>query len=196
MIEPKVSAGSCDAWYAPSMVSSLALLLAFASGPLDRAAAWQQDLETFRTELAAKHKNPFDFLKREDFDAEVRDLQAKAPKLTDSQIVVALQRIVAKIGDAHTTLVADEKRFGLGRTPISFRQFKEGWFVWGAAKSLGPLVGARLLDVGGEPAGEAVQRLAQFVPTENEGWQAQQVASLLSSRAHVVECNLQPVLRL
>lgn len=178
------------------MLSSLALILTLAFSPQDRVAGWQQDLETFRTELAAKHKNPLDFLSKDAFDGEVRDLAARVERLSDTQVVMALQRIVAKIGDAHTTLMVDEKRFGLGRAPISFRKFKEGWFVVGAAKSLGPLVGAQLVSVGGEGASEAVQRLSQFVPTENEGWQAQQVAALLSSRAHLAECGLKPTLRL
>src|SRR5216683_688626 len=67
-------------------------------------AAWKNDLHQLVTELPSRHKNLFFKLSRDSFESAARGIESRIPRMERYQVIVALMRLVAMAGDAHTTL--------------------------------------------------------------------------------------------
>jgi hypothetical protein len=68
------------------------------------AKKWQEDLRYLARELPKRHKDLFHAMTREQFEAAVKNLDERIPNLSQEQIIVELQRIVAMIRDGHTRI--------------------------------------------------------------------------------------------
>ena len=65
---------------------------------------WRADLHSLATEMARVHKNMFHSVTREEFDRAVRRVDEQIPSLTRNQILVEFSRLVAMVGDGHTSI--------------------------------------------------------------------------------------------
>jgi hypothetical protein len=80
-----------------------------ASLPALTAEQWQQDLQFFANEITTKHRDPFHFISKADFDQAASNLRQLIPSMKDYEVVAGLQHLAAIIGDGHTLLT--RKRF-------------------------------------------------------------------------------------
>ena len=76
----------------------------FPPADLTRDDGWRYDLDFFATRMEQVHYDLYGVTSREDFTQAVADLKSNVPSLQDHEIVVALQQIVATIGDGHTVV--------------------------------------------------------------------------------------------
>jgi hypothetical protein len=141
----------------------LALTCASAFGQSLSPAAWREDLEVLARELPARHKNMYYTLKKEQFASETAKIAAQLPTLSEAEIRVALARLVALVGNAHTGINALS---GAPQYPIRFYEFPDGFYVVGAAAENREAIGARLLSIAGVPAADVVKRLLPLIPME------------------------------
>jgi hypothetical protein len=141
---------------------------------------WRQDLRFLAKELPRRHKNLFFQLPRAEFERQVRELDASIPKLSEIEVRAALVRLVASMGNAHTSIngFADTPNF-----PLQFYVFPEGVYVTGAPAGHAEALGARLLAVNGTPVEEVWRRLLPYVAKENEGSALAFVPDLLHTAA-------------
>lgn len=140
-----------------------------------RDARWRQDLSYLAAELPRMHGNLFHALKREDFEAAVRDLEAAIPNLADEELAVRVARIVALANDAHTHVFLGAKRL-----PVALYWFRDGIFVVAAHPDSSATLRRRVVRIGGTDIEAAASRAAELVPSEgNEGWSRYCVANLL-----------------
>ena len=96
---------------------------------------WREDLHYFASQMPVRHRNLFFKMSKEDFDSAVRKLDERIPGLKPHEIIVELMRIVAMIGDGHTSLRV-EREFGKdGIFPVKFYWFEDGLFVQTALQS-------------------------------------------------------------
>ena len=125
-----------------------------ASEPEDDAVSrWKEDLAYLATELPEKHKNLFFSLSKEEFDSMVAALGAEIPKLTDVQIMLRLMKIVAAVGDGHTSIRPDTQMFRV--MPLRFAEFRDGVYVVSTTAEVRDLFGGRVVGFGDVPV-EAV----------------------------------------
>src|SRR5689334_12659334 len=75
-----------------------------ASLPALTGEQWRQDLEFFANEITTKHRDPFHFTSKSDFDQAVSQLRQRIPSMKDYEVVAGLQHLTALIGDGHTFL--------------------------------------------------------------------------------------------
>ena len=136
------------------------------------AEAWREDLRTLAEQLPRIHADAFHAVSREEWGREVAALDRAIPTMTPNAIAVGLMRLVARIGDGHTSL----NPFFLGGDAVSFHSagarlyaFSDGIFVRSADGGHRELVGAKLVGVGGVPVEEAFRRVAEVVSHDNEG---------------------------
>lgn len=147
--------------------------------PMDRTGRWQQDVDTFGRQLASSHVNLFFQLSRERFDSEVATLRAGVPSLDEASIVVGMMRILAMVGDSHTTL--DVGTFnGFRQLPLRFEWFSDGIFVVAAAEPFRETLGMRVRRLGVAPIEAVVEALTEVIPHENEAWLRFSAVSILS----------------
>jgi hypothetical protein len=132
-----------------------------ASLPELTAAQWRQDLGFFVNEIATKHRDPFHFISRTDFDQAVSNLRERIPSMKSYEVVAGLQHLAALIGDGHTFLDTS----GLyARFPLQVFWFEDDLGVVRAAPDYRKALGTRIVSIGSVSIEEARKRIQQFVP--------------------------------
>jgi len=126
---------------------------------------WREDIAYLARELPARHPNLFFHLSKAEFDRQVRQLQESAATASDLEMRAGLARLVASVGDLHTSINAldSSHNFGLG-----FFEYPDGIFCSSARVELADAVSARVISVDGVPVAHVMERLRPFVPRENE----------------------------
>lgn len=131
---------------------------------------WRADLEFLATQLPLLHKNAFFKITHAQFDQAVADLDRDIPTLRDYEIVVRLMRLVARIGDAHTTLQTAGSTQQFKSYPLKLYWFNDGLYVTDAAAQYQDALGARLLRMGSTDVAQAHAAVGELIPHENEPW--------------------------
>jgi hypothetical protein len=145
-------------------------------GPLT-PEQWRADLAYLAKELPARHINAFATIPKAGFQAEVKDLDERIPKLADGAIRAGMLKIVASLGDGHTNL-----RFQRGSfhpLPLIFYWYKDGVLVIAATEPYRHLLGSKLAKVGGLNVDEVCRRLSVYVPHENDAQVKVQIPNML-----------------
>lgn len=130
--------------------------------PMD-AARWRADVEFFARELPKRHKNAFHAITREQFDAEVGRLSARAKDGNDDEMIVGLMRITAMIGDGHTYLrLPSNVHF----FPITLADIEGKLRVVRGAGSTADLVGGTLIRIDDTPIDKAIAQIHTILPQD------------------------------
>jgi len=136
-------------------MSMLAIALVFAL----TAQQWHQDLAFFARELPKRHLNAFHAVSREQFDAAVKELDARIGTARDEEIAVGFMRLTALVGDGHTNVHVPPEWHRLG---VQLQSFGGEWRVTGALPATKALLGAKLTAIGGVPVADVVARLERL----------------------------------
>jgi hypothetical protein len=157
-----------------------------AGNELSERGRWAADLEFVAKELPARHKNLFFKITAAEFQANVEALKARIPKLGRAQFLTELARLVAAVGDSHTSFtVIPEKAF-----PLKLYWFKEGISVTDTASEFAALLNGRLESVDGHPVEEVVRAFAGIIPHDNDAQVKDFVPRFLASSEHLLGLGL------
>ncbi len=129
------------------------------------------DLEQLGAELLARHPNPFANIDRSDWESAVSDLDGKLDGMTPNQFGVALQRLVALLGDANTSVNPQrDTALSKRRYPVELYLFEDGLYVRRAAPEFGDIVGGKVVLIGKADPGDAIRAVAETISHENTWW--------------------------
>jgi hypothetical protein len=132
-------------------------------------AIWQEDLRFMAAELPKRHANLFHTMTRALFEQAVAVLEERIPALARHQIVVELARIVALIGDGHSSIdLLDDPTLDFHRYPLRLYQYSDGLFVQAASAGCADAASSRVIAIGGIPVEQAYAAVRQLVSRENE----------------------------
>src|ERR1051326_3356875 len=148
----------------------LLLVAAVGSGAtLEETAAWRDDLRVLAEGLPKLHVNAFHDISRDEWVSAAAELDRAIPALDRDRYVAGLMRLVARIGDGHTSLTPffDEK-IGFHAVAARLYSFSDGIYVRAAEENRRDIVGAKLVAVGGVRVEEAFRRVAETVAHDNE----------------------------
>lgn len=138
-----------------------------ASLPALTAEQWREDLDFLAHQITTKHRDPFHFISKAEFDQAVSNLRERIPSMKDYEVVAGLQHLAALIGDGHTFLDTS----GLyQRFPLEGFWFGNDFRVIRAAPEYREALGARIVSIGSVPIAEAQKRIQQFVPQAENQW--------------------------
>jgi len=129
-----------------------------------REEKWREDLKYLAGELPKRHKNLFFKITRERFEGEIARIVESVPKLSDSEIELALLRLTAMIGDAHTNIWYYKAR----TYPIDLYQFSDGIFCTAATEGYKKTLGAELVKIGKTDIERAKEIVCSIIAVENE----------------------------
>ncbi len=147
---------------------------------------WAADLDLLAKELPARHKNLYFKTTPEKFQAGVAALKARIPKLSRPQFLTELARLVASVGDSHTSLtVIPQKAF-----PLKLYWFNEGISVIDTTSEFARLLNGRLTAVDGHPIEEVVRAFSGIIPHDNEAQVKDFVPRFLASSEHLLGLGL------
>lgn len=127
---------------------------------------WRQDLNHLAEELPKRHVDFFHSLTQEDFDRAVQALESSLDKLSDAQVVLEMNKLIASAGDGHTRLDTGVSWFNY--YPINFRVFDDGVHVVAADEKHKAVVGAKVVKFGSLSTEAFLDRVRDYVPHDNE----------------------------
>lgn len=134
----------------------------------NRIPGWTSDLDYLISEVKRVHYRfsreplPGEFLRT------AAEIRRDLPRLSDSEIVVKLQRLFTLLGDGHSLIYPFGMTLGsLKRLPLTFYLFSDGLFVINAPNELKGLIGKKVLTFGQTPTEEVIKRLEQLVSRDN-----------------------------
>lgn len=143
--------------------------------------AWRADLRLLVEGLERVHPNPYTRTPEALFDSAVGALHDSIPRLAAHQIVVGFARVLALVGDGHTSLPLHFAR-GVDFHVLPYRLgvYEDGIHVEAADRAYVDLVGGRLTAIGGVPAAEALARVSAVISRDNDNWIAAAAPNLLN----------------
>jgi tetratricopeptide (TPR) repeat protein len=135
---------------------------------LSRNQKWQFDLDFLLAEIHRLHyRYRWDELPA-DLAATAANLRTQIPNLTDGQIIVRMQRILAQLGDGHSLAYFFFGNRELKRLPVNLYFFSDGLYVMHAPEAQKGLIGCRVLKIGNLDAETIVQRLVPYITRDND----------------------------
>jgi hypothetical protein len=138
-----------------------------ASLPALTADQWRQDLDYFANEITTKHRDPFHFISKAEFDQAVSNLRQRIPSMKDYEVVAGLHHLAALVGDGHTFLDTS----GLyAKFPLEGFWFGNDLRVIRAAPEYREALGSMIVSIGSVSIGEAQKRIQRFVPQAENQW--------------------------
>ena len=124
---------------------------------------WHQDLGFLARELPNRHVNAFHFISREQFQAEVTELDGKLDRLNSDEVYVGMDHIVNSIGDGHTYIQVPEDNANF---PIDIQRFGDEYRVVVAARGNEKVLGTRVTKIGDVPIARAHELLLALTPAD------------------------------
>jgi tetratricopeptide (TPR) repeat protein len=135
---------------------------------LSRDQQWQFDLDYLLAEIRRLHyRYRWDELPA-GLTETAASLRAQIPNLTDGQIVVRMQRMLAQLDDGHSLVYFFFGDHELKRLPVNLYFFSDGLYVMHAPSAQKDLIGCRVLKIGDLDTETILQRLAPYISRDND----------------------------
>jgi hypothetical protein len=129
---------------------------------------WNEDLDVLARRMPATHANLFHTVGREQFDAAIAGIRRRLPDLARHQVIVELMKLVAAVGDGHTSVSPWRDPVGFHTLPVSLYRFADGYYVRAAERDRAALLGTRVTHVGDVPIDVAEKRVASLIGRDND----------------------------
>lgn len=149
-----------------------------------------EDFDYFFEAFEQTHPDPYSaFGGERRFHREVKRLRrslSRAEGLDADRLQAEIGRFLVPLHDGHT--YCGQMKFSydseVKSLPLNLRTMTDGFFVWSAREDFKGLLGAEVLSIGGLPLDKLMDRLAEYVPSENvyglygavSGWQMNSTA--------------------
>jgi tetratricopeptide (TPR) repeat protein len=149
--------------------------------PASEVGPWRADLRALVEGLERVHPEPYWRTPKARFDSAVAALRDSIPHLAAHHIVVGFARLLALVGDGHTSLPLYFAR-GVDFHVLPYRLgvYDGGLFVEAADRAYADVVGGRVTAIGGVPTAEALARVATLISRDNDNWIAAVAPNLLN----------------
>jgi hypothetical protein len=129
--------------------------------PHDPAEARRQDIADLS--LLPDFDRSFSPEAKAAFRQGIEALDASVGPLSDAAFEMAVSRLVALSGNAHTTVSRPRRAGAFGRVPLRFAWFADGLYVVRAKAPVENLLGRRVLSIDGRPVEQAVAELRPYL---------------------------------
>jgi hypothetical protein len=157
--------------YRSVILSLLLMSCGTAAPPLSpaEAAAWRRDLDFVVTSVTRGHAEPFHATSEAEFRRTAQQIDRAIPNLASYEVIVAMGKLVASVGDGHTRLPWpwDPALLGFHVFPVQFEFFSDGIFIVAAAEPYTSLVGGRVTAIGRMNIDDAVRAVSPLVSRDN-----------------------------
>lgn len=144
-----------------------------------RTINWQRDLDTLAKELPERHYNFFTLRSREDFQQGIDAIKAESKNLTDVQVTIKAQQLIASFGDSHTRLdptpVIDQNRL----LPFGLACFDNKYYVLRTAPQYEKILGCRLTAINHIPLSTVIDSLSTLMTLDNSASLKAQIPYML-----------------
>lgn len=134
---------------------------------LSRDERWRFDLSVLVTETRRMHRNLYHTMTPEQFDDAMQALDERIGELTDEQILVEMQKIIAMIRDGHSSVRTTRQKLTVSRIPLRFYLFSDGMYVIDATEPYKQWIGSEVIKIADRPTAEALEATEAIVSRDN-----------------------------
>ncbi|WP_094603174.1 hypothetical protein SPSIL_035510 [Sporomusa silvacetica DSM 10669] len=136
---------------------------------------WAEDLDQLANELPLLHKNLFFNQGKKQFYTSISMLKERVKSMDSYTIVMEIARIVAAIGDAHTSVAVPRYK----RLPLECYWFQEGIVITSILPEFEGLLHNKVVKIGEMNIDRVVERLSGIVAHENQSFLMSQLPGYL-----------------
>ena len=139
---------------------------------LNRVSGWRHDLLFIDDRAKALHYNLYDQITPEEWETVIKSIYDNIPFLSDEEIVMEMMKLVAKIGDGHTSLYPPSESRGailsFHRLPVIFESFKDGIFITRADEKHENIIGAKVISAGRKSMEDLLNAAGNYLGRDND----------------------------
>jgi len=138
-----------------------------AGTPTAVSSSWSGDVDLLVDRIEALHPNPFRRIARDKFESDAAALKLAMPSLGREQAITGLMRLVAEIGDGHTSVPPAQPAAGFHVLPL--RLYLDDGFLYVAAcdSRYRKVLGFAVSSINGVPSNEVLRRVRPLVSGDN-----------------------------
>jgi hypothetical protein len=172
-----VVASSCSGVYATDKEINREIVLNNDNTNEERNLLLTEDINYFKKELPKHHKNLFAKITKEEFNDMTDQLIDNIDQLGNKQVFVELNKIVASVGDAHTSI----NYFDGYSYPLQFWILNGRVYVVNADTDLEEMMFSQVLKIDGVDIDTIIEQLTTIISHENESWVLAMLPNYLQS---------------
>jgi hypothetical protein len=136
--------------------------------PPTREGRWQEDLSVLVKEISSNQKDFNRLYPKDQFEGEVAAINQAIPRLSDSEIILRLMRLVASAHVGHTRLRFPPVPIAFHRLPLNLSWYSGDLAVVAAAREYQEALGARVLKIGSMTPTQLEAAVAPYISYEND----------------------------
>jgi hypothetical protein len=129
---------------------------------------WSSDIDYLAKELPERHFDPFRVKDKKNYLSDLNKIKSKENELTDFEIALKLQQIIAGLGDSHTKINYEQLVDKAQLLPLNVYWFSDGLFILQTTHENSELLGHQILSVNGIPLKTITDSLSTLITTDNE----------------------------
>lgn len=127
---------------------------------------WIEALDFLYRELPRRHKNLYFNMNKSDFLESIQSLKRDLPRLESNEIKVRIARIIASVGDAHTSINIPVYYL----CPLEFYWFSDGIYSINTAKSDEAMLYKKITHIDGMEIDKVIEKLSTIISHENQSF--------------------------
>jgi len=147
---------------------------------------WAADVDILVEKLPELHKNLFFKVSQEEFSAMAAQFKQRLPQLNEDEFQVGLSRLVAAVGDSHTSLRPRITH----AFPLMLYWFKEGIYVINTLPEYKEILYGRIVKVHNQPIEEVIKAYKEMIPHENKAQLENIIPMIMASAQHLHGLNI------
>lgn len=129
---------------------------------------WKTDLDYLRKELSEKHFNFFTVKSKEYFEAGIDAIKKDCDNLTDVQVAIKTQQLIAQFGDSHTMLHFNQLLDKDKILPLHLLWTSDGLHVLHTTKSNEEILGCKISAINNVPIATVADSLSTLLTIDNQ----------------------------
>ena len=129
---------------------------------------WKEDINFLRENLSKKHYNLFFKREKPQFDKDLDNLISKTKTISDLEIALKLQQIIAKQGDTHTNISWGKYLSNDKILPLRFFYFEDGIYVTLTNQKNKELLGKKIIKINGFDIKKVTDSISSLFVNENK----------------------------
>jgi hypothetical protein len=129
---------------------------------------WTSDLDYIANELPKKHYNLFTIKSKKEYLTNLAKLKSSSKALSDFEIAIKLQQLIAKFGDSHTKVNYGQFIDKTQILPLHLYWFSDGLFVLHTTQENIEILGHQILSVNGTPLKTITDSLSTLITVDNQ----------------------------
>ncbi|HKR04054.1 MAG TPA: S41 family peptidase [Bacteroidia bacterium] len=141
---------------------------------------WKSDIEFLKSELPAKHIHLFFSVSKKEFTSKLDNIISDVDKLTDLEVAMGLQRIIAGMGDSHTGINTRGLLDSTNKLPLRLYWFSDGLYVLQTTLENEELLGKKIISINRFKIKVIVDSLSTLITADNSAIVKKDIPFLIS----------------